>query len=407
MGTGFLRALALTMVAMAVSASLAAQETSRTDLLAFAEGVIPVAIEGAASRLGVGMEQALRVIDGDDRGFNLTPKPGGPETEVVFVYRLPAATVFDAFAVPNVLETPSPSQTFVRTVTLSGSLEGPDGPFLALAEATLATHPGKGETTAVAAHTRTPVRWLRVQLSGGIHVEREKTFLEFSELKGFGTQEAVPLSQAFGGRWQGRGVMFDLEQDGVRVSGCYDRDGELTGTVSGNILRATGKTRQAGIPGVFVLSTGDRGEIIGVCSTNGAPFRLCTGEPAPAAPSGCRRPAVRPVGCGSIVHGIEFAFDSATLRPEAEVHLETLHAGLSAATAGRITVVGHTSSEGPADYNLDLSRRRAAAVAAAMIARGIDPPRIAAEGRGEDEPIADNATAAGRALNRRVEIACR
>jgi outer membrane protein OmpA-like peptidoglycan-associated protein len=67
-------------------------------------------------------------------------------------------------------------------------------------------------------------------------------------------------------------------------------------------------------------------------------------------------------------------------------------------------VVGHTDSTGSAEYNQALSERRAATVASYVNARGIDQQRILAFGRGLTQPIADNATAAGRAQNRRVEL---
>jgi outer membrane protein OmpA-like peptidoglycan-associated protein len=69
-----------------------------------------------------------------------------------------------------------------------------------------------------------------------------------------------------------------------------------------------------------------------------------------------------------------------------------------------IDVVGHTDSEGSDDYNFDLSRRRAASVARYLSAQQLDPNRFSVDGRGEEEPIASNSTASGRAQNRRVEI---
>jgi outer membrane protein OmpA-like peptidoglycan-associated protein len=69
-----------------------------------------------------------------------------------------------------------------------------------------------------------------------------------------------------------------------------------------------------------------------------------------------------------------------------------------------IDVVGHTDSAGNDDYNYDLSRRRAASVAQYMSSQELDPNRFSVEGHGERDPIASNATASGKAKNRRVEI---
>ena len=69
-----------------------------------------------------------------------------------------------------------------------------------------------------------------------------------------------------------------------------------------------------------------------------------------------------------------------------------------------INVVGHTDSSGDANANYDLSRRRAASVAQYLSAQQLDPNRFSVEGHGANDPIASNATASGKAQNRRVEI---
>lgn len=399
--------VSLATLATCAASSAAEDARQRVDYLSLARGAVPVAVEGDAKELGVAMEQALLAIDGNDGGFGLTPKPGGAKTRISFVYELPALTTFEAFSVPNVLETPSPSQTFVKNVEISGSGTGPGGPFQMLASATLETHSARGQATSIPIAAKSPVRWVRLSMEGGINVQRDKTFFEFSEIIGHGNQDPVPLSDAFRGKWKGRGVLLELKQEGASVSGCYDGVGDIRGTVSGNLLRATGTTRSGDIPSTFVLAVGNKGEITGVRSTNGAPFRLYSGDAAPGINTECSEDGVQPLGCGSIIHGINFDFDSADIRPESGSLLDALSAGLKASTAPAITVIGHTSSEGSDAYNDKLSQRRAEAVAAAVVGRGIDAGRISAEGRGEQQPIADNATEAGRSLNRRVEIACR
>ena len=398
----------LLMACLAVySTGAVAQDEPRIDYLSLAQGALPVVIGGDANALRVGMDHALLAIDGNGGGFSMTPKPGTAESRVEIVYALPALTTFDTFAIPNVRETPSPSQTFFRNVEIAGSDTGSRGPFEVLASATLSVHDQAGQTTTVPASAGRPVRWLRLTLSGGLDIQRDKTFFEFSEIIGHGVQETVPLSTAFSGKWKGRGVLLELKQDDVRITGCYDGEGDLNGTVSGNLVRATGKSRKGGIPSTFVLAVGADGGIVGVRSTNGAPFKLYGGDSASALKMACAGQAVAPLGCGAVVHGIQFDFDSAAIRPASKPHLDALHDGLRAAPATSITVVGHTSSEGAQAYNDELSQRRAEAVVAALRERGIAAGRLAAQGRGEQQPIADNATEAGRALNRRVEIACR
>lgn len=396
----------LTLVAVAYSPMLlASEDRPGVDYLSFAQGAIPVLIEEEAQTLKIGMDQALQAIDGNAGGFGLTPKPGTEDTKISLIYELPARTIFSEFFVPNVFETPSPSQTFVRTVEIAGSDQGPTGPFELLGRTALKPHSEKGQKSVFAATAKKPVRWVRLTLGGGLDVQREKTFFEFTEIVGRGSQERVPLLKAFSGQWKGRGVVLELKQEGARVQGCYDREGELTGTVEGNLLRATGQA--AGIPSTFVLTVTDEGRVLGVRSTNGAPFRINAGDPAPGLNTGCSEKEVPSLGCGSTVHGINFDFDSADIRPESRGLLDDLSRGLKAEQSLGITVIGHTSSEGTEEYNEELSRRRAEAVVKALVARGVVEAKISAQGQGEKHPIADNDTDAGRSLNRRVEIACR
>jgi outer membrane protein OmpA-like peptidoglycan-associated protein len=120
----------------------------------------------------------------------------------------------------------------------------------------------------------------------------------------------------------------------------------------------------------------------------------------------CGQPAPPTLGCGSIIHGITFDFDSAAIRPESSPVLAELYKGLAADTRSRMVIEGHTSSEGTEDYNLRLSERRAQAVVADLVSRGLAGARVSAAGLGESRPIASNNDESGRSLNRRVEVKC-
>lgn len=101
-----------------------------------------------------------------------------------------------------------------------------------------------------------------------------------------------------------------------------------------------------------------------------------------------------------------FDFDKATLKPAGKEALNDLAAQVRgrATEATSIDVVGHTDSIGTEAYNQTLSERRAQAVVDYMIQEGINPSLISARGMGETDPIASNATAEGRAQNRRVDV---
>lgn len=102
--------------------------------------------------------------------------------------------------------------------------------------------------------------------------------------------------------------------------------------------------------------------------------------------------------------GITFAFNRYDIQPQFQSTLNEVAQTLNAYPATMIDVLGHTDSVGSDAYNQTLSEQRAQAVASYLSGRGVSRARIATRGYGESMPIADNATEAGRAANRRVEI---
>ena len=104
---------------------------------------------------------------------------------------------------------------------------------------------------------------------------------------------------------------------------------------------------------------------------------------------------------------ISFATGSASIEPRLFPTLDRIASTLNEYPASTVTVVGHTDSMGDAQANQELSARRAAAVADYLVQRGVQRSRIVVQGRGENEPIADNTSDAGRAQNRRVEMLIR
>lgn len=102
--------------------------------------------------------------------------------------------------------------------------------------------------------------------------------------------------------------------------------------------------------------------------------------------------------------GDAFGSGQARLTAGAAASLRALGSYLASMGATNVEIVGHTDSQGEADANRALSKRRADAVKAALVEAGVARGKVRADGRGEDAPVADNLSAAGRAKNRRVEI---
>jgi OOP family OmpA-OmpF porin len=138
---------------------------------------------------------------------------------------------------------------------------------------------------------------------------------------------------------------------------------------------------------------------------DGAVEAPAAAAPAPvAAPAPAPAPA--PVAAQKVTYAADafFDFDKSVLKPEGRAKLDDLVSKIQGINLEVIIAVGHTDSVGTDAYNQKLSVRRAEAVKAYLVSKGIEKNRIYTEGKGESQPIADNRTAAGRAKNRRVEI---
>jgi OmpA-OmpF porin, OOP family len=138
------------------------------------------------------------------------------------------------------------------------------------------------------------------------------------------------------------------------------------------------------------------------------PEDKCPDQPGPAENDGC--PVTGPlvtlesdrVRLNGSVH---FDYDKAIIKPESFPLLDEVVGVLSKnPQLKHVRVEGHTDNKGTAAYNLDLSKRRAASVVEYLVQHGIDRKRLVSAGYGFERPIADNATALGRAKNRRVEF---
>ncbi|GAA3896493.1 OmpA family protein [Halomonas cibimaris] len=101
---------------------------------------------------------------------------------------------------------------------------------------------------------------------------------------------------------------------------------------------------------------------------------------------------------------VTFGFDSAQLTGQAQSALNEVASVLREYQDTRVNIAGHTDSTGDAGYNQKLSERRARSVGSYLTQNGVSAMRLNTAGYGENQPVADNDTDAGRAQNRRVEI---
>jgi len=105
-----------------------------------------------------------------------------------------------------------------------------------------------------------------------------------------------------------------------------------------------------------------------------------------------------------VLHGVKFEFDKSRLTVKADSLLDLVAISLKKHPDAKVDVIGHTDWVGSEAYNQNLSIQRAEAVRDYLIRNGVKAENLTYRGYGETQPMADNKTDAGRALNRRVEL---
>jgi OOP family OmpA-OmpF porin len=148
------------------------------------------------------------------------------------------------------------------------------------------------------------------------------------------------------------------------------------------------------------------------CATQEPPKQAPAPEPTPApAPAPAPKPEPKPepkpkpvAEKVTFAADVNFDFDKATIKPAGKSKLDDLASKVGTVNLEVVIAIGHADEIGSDEYNQKLSVRRAEAVKAYLVSKGIEANRIYTEGKGKKQPIASNKTKEGRAKNRRVEI---
>ena len=180
------------------------------------------------------------------------------------------------------------------------------------------------------------------------------------------------------------GCPIDSDKDGV-----IDAKDDCPGTPLGTKVDAKGCPIEVDSDGDGVIDSKDR------CPNTPAGTRVDA--------SGCPIVVEAPKYIG-VLEGVNFHTASDRLTEEALIILNGVAEELNRNPEVRVIVVGHTDSQGGAESNQRLSLARAKSVSKYLVSRGVQPARLKFAGRGEEDPIASNDNALGRAKNRRVEL---
>ncbi len=168
-----------------------------------------------------------------------------------------------------------------------------------------------------------------------------------------------------------------------------------------------GKCQLSGLPAGLVTATGAAPGY----DENSVPVDLVAGQTGTAEiqlhrhdeGTAALESSIEKTGSATI-YGIHFDTDSAKLRGDSIPALNAVLGLINNHSGSRWIIAGHTDNQGSENKNQPLSERRAASVITWLKAHGVEPDRLEPQGFGATRPVADNATASGRALNRRVEI---
>jgi OOP family OmpA-OmpF porin len=249
-----------------------------------------------------------------------------------------------------------------------------------------------------------------IAVSGAVSNEEQKTFVETS-LAGLvvGDEAAARFTVVeLAGVEVIEGLSPEDEWIGTvlalvgTLAGSLD-EGSVTVNPAGEVVTTAGKAETRQVKRDLSDATEDL--VVALAADGFDMTDGVLGPPKPPAPTKAEVEELERT-LAELIEGkvVEFEFASAQLTPAGIALLDELLVPLVEFAAVPVEIAGHADSQGNADRNLDLSRRRAEAVVDYFVSRGEDPERFIAVGYGDTRPIADNSTEAGRQKNRRIEF---
>ncbi|MEM0385219.1 MAG: OmpA family protein [Nitrososphaeria archaeon] len=404
----FLLALAVIITSSVVMTADLFSYTQQTgnyiNLLSIQEGTLPILVP--PSYHGWTAECLL-----DDSPSSGWASEKGKVNDNRFVFELIASAEIESFEFDSAAI--DSEGAGAKDVLVEISDTSPDMGYETVLRATLAP---RADGQKFAAVKKVRGRFVRLTL---LNNHGSAKYTELFSFRGYGVKPAVPSPlENVSGTYATNYKDFHVLQQGTALTGCYEyKEGILDGVIEGRLMKITwSETGEQSGPAVMVFAP-DGQSFKGYWWYSGnernVPNGSWTGKRASTEVGGC------PHWAGSVgvelkkklssegrarVYGILFVLDSAVIRPESRPVLEEMVSLLRSEPGWKLMIEGHTDSTGTAAYNQNLSEKRAAAVKDYLTAAGIPAERLQTVGYGATRPVADNATEAGRAQNRRVEL---
>jgi len=397
------RVLALVLPLVLAAGKAPAPKPDVLDALDFDNGTLLVAQSGSYGS-GVSSWSAWRLTDGDAELGWCSPKDqptgGSFEWDLDTTWRLDTLTV----STEGVEEDAYPGVS-AKSLDLFVS-DGADfkkvGSFVMGAKHSKKSFPLKG----------VKAKKVKLVVTGNFG---NAEYTEIGELDLLGARLGAPPKANLTGVFSSSYGPMRFVQDGAAVYGCYDWasvSSLVWGDVQGRVARVTWtEESDEGPPreGTATFAVLPDQSFWGVWYENGELAGEWSGPRSGEAPKcqpqkkGTVARLLKKHG-RAVLYGIHFATGADVPLPESSATLEELAAALQQESAVRVLIEGHTDSTNTDAFNLDLSQRRAKSVVTWLTQHGVDAARLDAKGFGKARPVADNATAQGRALNRRVEV---
>jgi outer membrane protein OmpA-like peptidoglycan-associated protein len=390
--------------ALALLAFVSGAQAQDQDLAAFANGGL---VESASSNYGSGWEAVWLLDETPSTGWASEKGARGPFEIVI---SLPERSDIRAVAFDTALAE-NPERSAKAVDVLISDVSASAG-FKPLASVTLKP---ATDGQRFAASTPGAGRWLKLVVKSN---NGDPDYSEIMDFRAFGkplTSTAIQnVSGTYGNDEFGN---FHILQTGAQLSGCYEHDeGLVQGGLEAHLMRLTWSENKGAKTGPAIMVQSRDGKSFkgfwrAADETGWHPdWNLKKISDKVGSCPHWKGPTANVVADGLTqggrvrLYGINFDSDSDHLRADAKPAVDQLRDALKTNPSWKVTIEGHTDSTSTAAHNLDLSKRRAAAVKAALVAGGIDTARLSTQGYGQTKPVAANDSELGRAQNRRVEV---